>query len=62
MTCHASGEPIPEGAAYITDKDGNSYLPEYYPDAQTGETAEPLPEPEGILAEPEPAPAKKAGK
>lgn len=55
MTCHASGAPIPEGSAYITDKDGNTYLAEYYPDAQTGETAEPLPEPE-------PVPAKKAGK
>lgn len=63
MTCHASGLPIPEGAAYITDKDGNTYLPEYYPDAVTGVSeydaenpAEPEPKPE-----PEPS-AKKAGK
>lgn len=55
MTCHASGLPIPEGAAYITDADGNNYLPAYYPDAQTGKPAEPLPEPE-----PEPAPKGKA--
>lgn len=30
MTCHASGKIIPEGAAYITDADGNTYLPEFY--------------------------------
>lgn len=41
MTCHASGLPIPEGAAYITDADGNTYLPEHYPQP---------------VAEPEPAP------
>lgn len=31
LICHASGETIPEGAAYITDADGNAYLPEHYP-------------------------------
>lgn len=39
MTCAASGEPIPEGSAFITDADGKHYLPEHYP--QPGEEPEP---------------------
>lgn len=48
MACAASGEPIPEGSAYITDADGKTYLPEHY-----------VAEAEGVADEPEP---KKAAR